>query len=57
METTDLIIEPTMVFTVKPRIIIPGVTPSVQFGDAILVTENGARRLGRRPLVPIITRS
>jgi Xaa-Pro dipeptidase len=56
-ETTDLIIEPSMVFTLKPRIVIPGVSPSVQFGDPILVTEQGARRLGRRPLVPITTRT
>lgn len=49
-ETTDLVIQPSMVFTLKPRIVIPGVTPSVQFGDPIVVTEKGARRLGRRPL-------
>lgn len=56
-ETTDLVIEPSMVFTLKPRIVIQGVSPSVQFGDPILVTEKGARRLGRRPLAPIATRS
>lgn len=56
-ETTDLVIEPTMVFTLKPRIVIPGVTPSVQFGDPILVTETGARRLGRRPLAPFVAAS
>lgn len=49
-EMTDLVIEPTMVFTLKPRIVIAGVKPSVQFGDPILVTVNGARRLGRRAL-------
>jgi len=38
------------VFTLKPRIVMPGIRPTVQFGDPILVTENGARRLGRRSL-------
>jgi hypothetical protein len=52
-ETTDLVIEPTMVFTLKPRIPIKGTRPAAQFGDPILVTEIGARRLGRRPLVPL----
>jgi Xaa-Pro dipeptidase len=52
-ETPDLIIEPTMVFTLKPRIVMPGVSPSAQFGDPILVTEKGARRLGRRTLYPL----
>lgn len=51
-ETIDLVIEPAMVFTLKPRIVIPGMTPSVQFGDPILVTDTGARRLGRRSLTP-----
>jgi hypothetical protein len=39
------------VFTLKPRIVIPGIKPSVQFGDPILITAKGARRLGRRPLL------
>lgn len=49
-ETRDLVIEPTMTFTVKPRIIVKGAQPTAQFGDAILVTERGARRLGKRKL-------
>lgn len=56
-ETPNLVIEPTMVFTLKPRIVIPNVSPSVQFGDPILVTQNGARRLGRRPLTAVAVRS
>lgn len=54
-ENGDLLITPGMVFTIKPRIPIPGVaTPSAQIGDAVLVTENGAERLGRRQLTPIV---
>ena len=49
-ETRDLVIEPTMAFTVKPRIIVKGAQPTAQFGDPILVTERGARRLGKRKL-------
>jgi Xaa-Pro aminopeptidase len=53
-ENSDLVIEPGMVFTLKPRIPIPGVTtPNCQIGDAILITESGAQRLGRRKLEPI----
>ena len=54
-ETTDLVIEPSMVFTIKPRIPIKGTRPAAQFGDPVLVTDNGARRLGRRKLVPLGT--
>ncbi len=49
-ETVDLVIEPTMVFTLKPRIVIKGAQPTAQFGDPVLVTESGARRLGKREL-------
>lgn len=49
-ETPDLVIEPTMVFTLKPRVVIRGTQPTAQFGDPVLVTENGARRLGKRKL-------
>jgi Xaa-Pro aminopeptidase len=52
-ETTDLVIEPSMVFTLKPRIPIKQTRPAAQFGDPILVTDTGARRLGRRSLAPI----
>jgi Xaa-Pro dipeptidase len=54
-ETPDLVIEPTMVFTLKPRILIKGAKPTAQFGDPLLVTETGARRLGRRKLDVITT--
>lgn len=48
-ENSDLVMRPGMVFTVKPRFAIEGVeAPSAQFGDAILITENAAERLGRR---------
>lgn len=54
-ETPDLVIQPTMVFTLKPRILIKGAQPTAQFGDAVLVTERGARRLGKRTLDVIST--
>jgi Xaa-Pro aminopeptidase len=54
-ETPDLVIEPAMVFTIKPRVVIKGTQPTAQFGDPVLVTERGARRLGRRTLEPINT--
>ncbi len=54
-ENSDLVIEPGMVFTIKPRVPIPGLaTPSTQIGDGVLITENGAQRLGRRTLEPIV---
>lgn len=50
-ENSDLVIKPGMVFTIKPRFAIEGVTaPSAQIGDPVLITENGAERLGRRKL-------
>jgi Xaa-Pro aminopeptidase len=52
-ETPDLVIEPAMVFTIKPRILIKGARPTAQFGDPVLVTERGARRLGQRKLEPL----
>jgi len=55
-ETPELMIEPGMVFTIKPRIPIKGVRPAAQFGDPILVTENGARRLGKRALWLVSTK-
>jgi Xaa-Pro aminopeptidase len=53
-ETLDLVIEPTMCFNIKPRIVIKGTAPTAQFGDPVVVTENGARRLGVRKLEPIV---
>ncbi len=43
-ENSDLVIEPGMVFTIKPRVPIPGLdTPNSQIGDGVLITENGAQ--------------
>ena len=54
IKNSDLVIEPGMVFTIKPRVPIPGLpTPSTQIGDGVLITEKGAERLGRRKLEPI----
>jgi len=50
-EYQDLVLEPGMVFTIKPRVLIKGVAaPSAQIGDPVLITERGAERLGRRKL-------
>lgn len=54
-ETTDLVIEPSMCFNIKPRIRVKGTKPTVQFGDPLVVTATGARRLGTRALAPIVT--
>ncbi len=54
-ENRDLVITPGMVFTIKPRLPIPGIaTPSAQVGDAVLITETGAERLGRRTFEPLV---
>ncbi len=53
-ENSDLVIQPGMVFTIKPRFAIEGVeAPSAQIGDPVLITETGAERLGRRKLEQI----
>jgi len=50
-ENSDLVVQPGMVFTIKPRFAIEGVrAPSAQIGDPVLITETGAERLGRRKL-------
>ena len=54
-ETPDLVIEPGMVFTIKPRVLIRGTRPTAQFGDPVLVTDSGAKRLGTRELSLIAT--
>jgi Xaa-Pro aminopeptidase len=51
-EARDLVIEPGMVFDVKPRILVKNARPTAQYGDPVVVTETGARRLGRRRLGP-----
>jgi Xaa-Pro aminopeptidase len=52
-ENGELVVKPGMVFTIKPRFVIPGVArPSAQFGDPVLITQTGAERLGvRKPEV------
>ncbi|MBI4481688.1 MAG: M24 family metallopeptidase [Acidobacteria bacterium] len=52
-EVPDLVIEEGMVFTIKPRVPIRGASPTAQFGDPLLVTGKGARRLGTRKLEPV----
>jgi Xaa-Pro aminopeptidase len=50
-EAVNAVFQEGMVFTIKPRIPIRGVeAPAAQFGDAVVVTASGARRLGKRPL-------
>ena len=50
-EAADAVLQEGMVFTIKPRIPIKGVkAPAAQFGDAVVVTANGARRLGTRKM-------
>jgi Xaa-Pro aminopeptidase len=50
-EAANALLQEGMVFTIKPRIPIQGVeAPAAQFGDAVVVTANGARRLGKRKL-------
>jgi hypothetical protein len=53
-ETVDLVLEPTMCFDIKPRIAIKDTRPTAQFGDPVVVTDTGARRLGKRRLAPIV---
>jgi Xaa-Pro aminopeptidase len=47
-EGAGLVLEPGMVFDIKPSAPITGVSPMPQFGDSVVVTEKGARRLGKR---------
>lgn len=50
-EAADAVLQQGMVFTIKPRVPIKGVAaPAAQFGDAVVVTATGARRLGKRKL-------
>lgn len=49
-EGLDLILETGMVFTIKPRVPIKDTSPFAQYGDPVVVTEKGARRLGKRKL-------
>jgi Xaa-Pro aminopeptidase len=50
-EAVDAVLQEGMVFTIKPRIPVKGVkAPAAQFGDAVVVTATGARRLGKRKM-------
>jgi Xaa-Pro aminopeptidase len=56
-EAVDAVFQEGMVFTIKPRIPIQGLeTPSAQFGEAVVVTATGARRLGKRK-IEILTKA
>ena len=56
-EGSDLLLKAGMVFTIKPRIPLRDTSPTAQFGDAVVVTEEGARRLGKRTLEVINLRA
>jgi Xaa-Pro dipeptidase len=45
------------VVTLKPSVCTPDHAFSLNVGDTIVVTERGARRLGKRDLTPIVTRN
>ncbi|HWP84555.1 MAG TPA: M24 family metallopeptidase [Terriglobia bacterium] len=48
-EAVNAVFQEGMVFTIKPRIPIKGLAaPTAQFGEAVVVTATGARRLGTR---------
>jgi len=50
-EAVNAVFQEGMVFTIKPRIPIKGLeTPAAQFGEAVVVTDTGARRLGKRKI-------
>ena len=48
--TEDAVYQAGMVLDLKPAIAIKGTPMLAQFGDSVLVTEKGARRLGKRRL-------
>ncbi|MGH9689712.1 MAG: M24 family metallopeptidase [Candidatus Acidiferrales bacterium] len=50
-EGSDVVIEPGMVFDIKPEFRLKG-RGVVQIGDSVVVTDKGARRLGRRDMSP-----
>lgn len=50
-EAANALLQEGMVFTIKPRVPIKDVkAPAAQFGDAVVVTATGARRLGQRKM-------
>jgi Xaa-Pro aminopeptidase len=50
-EASDVVLEPGMVFDIKPEFPVKG-RGVVQIGDSVVVTEKGARRLGKRDMKP-----
>jgi len=48
-EDADLVLKPGMVFDIKPSFRVKG-GGVAQFGDSLVVTEQGARRLGKRKM-------
>ncbi|MBZ5659526.1 MAG: M24 family metallopeptidase [Acidobacteriia bacterium] len=46
----DLVFQAGMVFDLKPSVPIKGAPTPAEFGDSIVVTEKGARRLGKRKM-------
>lgn len=46
----DLVFQAGMVFDLKPSVPIKGTATPAEFGDSIVVTEKGARRLGKRKM-------
>ena len=49
-EGVGITLEAGMVFDIKPSAPIQGASPMPQFGDSVVVTEKGARRLGKRKM-------
>ena len=45
----DVVLEPGMVFDIKPSILLKD-GQTAQFGNSVVVTENGARRLDKREM-------
>jgi len=45
----DVVLEPGMVFDIKPTVLLKDGQPA-QFGDSVVVTDTGARRLGQREM-------
>jgi Xaa-Pro aminopeptidase len=46
----DLIFQAGMVFDLKPSVPVKGTPTPAEFGDSLVVTEKGARRLGKRKM-------
>ena len=49
----QIVLQPNMTFTLKPVLRFPSGT-AAQFGDPVHITENGARRLGKRMQEPVV---